>query len=261
MHHHSQAENTADSAGFPWKGRSFEQHSDAFVDDRGETPPELAEALAGFRAGRYRQHEVVRVFATSRVLIPLLTVAGDVGLTPDGRTVDKTQELSIVTVQAPDGRSVLPVFSSVAAMQRWNPEARPVPNYGRNVAVAALDDGNSLVILDPTSPETEFGIRRPSLWALAQATEIEPCWEDALVLAAFEASIAGEDAVQSVALSCGDPEARLIAPELLVSLKVQAGLAQDELGALTGRLQQRWAVSEVIADRVDSIALRIIATD
>lgn len=259
MHDHSQPHNTTDSAGFPWQGRSFEQHSDAFANDQGETPPELAEALAAFRAGEIGQQDVLRVFATSRLLIPLLTVAGDVGLTPDGRTVDKTQELSIVTVQAPDGRSVLPVFSSVAAMQRWNPEARPVPNYGRNVAVAALDDGNSLVILDPTTPETEFGLRRPALWALAQGAEGVPCWQDAAVQGEFEASVSGEDAVNSVTLSCGDPEARLIAPELLVSLGLRAGLAQDDLAALTTRLQQRWAASEVIADRVDSIALRIAA--
>jgi hypothetical protein len=257
MHDHSQPQNTADSAGFPWEGRSFDAQSDVFANDAGETPAELAQVIADFRAGKASQADVVAVFATARVLIPLLTVAGDIGETPDGRTVDKTQELSIVTVQAPDGRKVLPVFSSVAAMNRWNPDARPVPNFGRNVAVAALDDDNDLVILDPTTQEMEFGIRRPALWALTQDALHTPSWLDDAVAAEFTASIATEPDVLSVTLANGDPDARLMSPELLVTLALTPGLSQDALAQVVQRLQTRWGASAIIAERVDSMTLRL----
>lgn len=257
MHDHTQHHNTADSAGFPWEGRSFEAQSDAFANDAGETPPKLAQIMAAFRAGNAGHPEVLDVFADSRVLIPLLTVAGELGETPDGRLVDKTQELSIVTVQAPDGRSVLPVFSSVAAMNRWNAEARPVPNFGRNVALAALDDGNDLVILDPMTPEMEFGLRRPALWALAQSAQYTPSWADDAVAAAFAESILDESAARTVTLASGDHDARLLSPELLVTLALEPGLSQDALAELIQRLQARWAASSIIADRVDSMMLRL----
>lgn len=257
MHDHSHPQNAADSAGVPWEGRSFETQSDAFANDAGETPPELARVMAEFHAGRASQTDVVAVFATARVLIPLLTVAGDIGETPDGRTVDKTQELSIVTVQAPDGRKVLPVFSSVSAMNRWNPDARPVPNFGRNVAIAALDDGNDLVILDPTTHEMEFGIRRPALWALAQDALHTPSWLDEAVATEFSASIADEPDVHAITVTSGDPEARLMAPELLVTLALKSGLSQDALAEVVQRLQGRWGASAIIAERVDSMMLRL----
>jgi len=259
MGEHEVPTNSSDSAGFPWQGRSFEQHSEDFAGDIGLTPPELADVIARFQAGKATHQEVADIFSSARVLIPLLTVAGEVGETPDGRIVDKTQELSIVTVQAPDGRNVLPVFSSVEAMKHWNPDARPVPNYGRTAALAALNDGNELLILDPTHPNTEFGFRRPILWAIANGEARVPCWRDDEVLSEFERSIQNEEAVRSVTLDCGDREARLVSPELIVLLELEAGLNQAQLAQLLERLQARWAASQTIAERVDSMTVRVTA--
>ena len=88
-----------------------------------------------------------------------------------GLAVDKTQELSIVTVAAPDGRRVLPVFTSVAAMSRWDAAARPVPADGVRTAVAASADDTDLIVIDPGS-ETEFVLRRPAVWAIAQGVAV-----------------------------------------------------------------------------------------
>src|SRR5690606_14137168 len=94
---------------------------------------------------------VVDAFRNARLLIPLVAEAGDEGVNDRGVRVDKTQELSIVTVGGPDGRAVLPVFSSVATMAAWNDAARPVPADGRRVALAAASEGTDLVVIDPTS--------------------------------------------------------------------------------------------------------------
>lgn len=247
----------SDSAGVPWAGRSFAQNPHAA--DRGDAPAALAEALRRFRAGEVGQSAVIAEFGAARLLIPLLAELGDGGteLGEHGLAIDKSQELSIVTVEGPDGRRVLPVFASVGAMSRWNPSARPVPADGVRVALAAADDGTDLVVLDPGS-ETEFVLRRPAVWAVAQLHEWQPPFESAAVQAAFARSIERELAVLGVTLHAGDPRARLAGPELVVRLELVAGLTRDELDAMTARLAHRWAADDVIATAVDSLSVKLV---
>lgn len=252
-HDHS---HLTDSAGQPWAGRQFEPT--AFADDDGSAPAALVESLRRFRSGEVPESAVVDELRVSRLLIPLVANLGESGVNEHGVTVDKSAELSIVTVAGPDGRNVLPVFSSVAAMQLWNPQARPVPSEAVRVALAAADECTDLVVLDPTSP-TEFVVRRPALWAIAQSLPWSPSYLDPEVGQAFRGSAEGEPAVSSVTLSAGDADARLRGPELVVTLALVAGLDQSALDALLARLQERWSQSEVVANRVDSLAVRLTA--
>jgi hypothetical protein len=244
-----------DSAGVPWAGRHFEQSRSS--DDDGAAPAELIEAIAQFRAGSGGEQSVVAVIIQSRLLIPLVAALGHSGVGPHGHIVDKSAELSIVTVAGPDGRDVLPAFSSVAAMQAWNPQARPVPADAVRVALAAASEQTDLVVLDPTAP-TEFVIRRPALWAIAQSQPWIPSYLDPEVLDEFMASAVSESSVASFELAPGDPDARLAGPELVVTLALAPGLDQQSLDALLMRLQTRWAASELIAARVDSLAVKLI---
>ncbi|MBG6239857.1 hypothetical protein IWX78_002847 [Mycetocola sp. CAN_C7] len=249
--------NSADSAGQPWEGRSFDDN--AFSSDDGSAPPHLIDALTRFRSGSTGESEVVDAFRTARLLIPLVAHAGDVGVGPNGQIVDKTQELSIVTVAGPDGRNVLPVFSSVMAMSVWNPIARPVPADGVRVALAAASEQTDLVVLDPTS-ETEFALRRPALWAVAQSQPWQPGYLDPDVLGAFLTSVRTELAVLDVRLDAGDRSARLSGPEVVVRLELIDGLTRAELDATLNRLAQRWAADDTIATRVDSLRVTLAAS-
>ena len=241
-----------DSAGQPWAGRTFEANTAA--DDDGAAPAHLIEAIRRFRARELGEVEVVDALRTSRLLVPLVPHLGEDGLSEHGH--DKTQELSIVTVVGPDGRTVLPAFTSVAAMSAWNPKARPIPVQAQRVALAAASEQTDLVVVDATSA-TEFVIRRPALWAIAEQQSWIPSYLDESVLDAFADSAAGESAVRSVALGAGDSDSRLAGPELVVVLTLASGLDQLALDALLARLQQRWAASEVIAHRVDSMTVRL----
>ena len=243
-----------DSAGVPWEGRSFD-HAES-SDDDGSAPAKLLEALKRFRSRELGEAEVVDEVRVSRLLIPLVAHAGDVGVAPGGHLVDKTQELSIITVAGPDGRSVLPAFTSVAAMAHWNPGARPIPADGVRVALAAASEGTDLVVLDATS-DTEFAIRRPALWAMAQDRPWQPSYLDESVLAEFMAAADGEDAIVAIQLAPGDPDARLAGPELLVQLSLMKGLDEIALAELLGREQERWSASELIAERVDSMTVKL----
>jgi hypothetical protein len=114
----------ADSAGIPFDGREFRPHP--FDGDDGSAPEVLARALSGWQGEQSAEAmvDVVEALRESRVLVPLLAEAGEFGLTDEGKTVDKTQELSIVSVKGPDGKPVAVCFSDVEAMATWNPSAR-----------------------------------------------------------------------------------------------------------------------------------------
>ncbi|PRY69732.1 type III secretion system (T3SS) SseB-like protein [Glaciihabitans tibetensis] len=246
-----------DSAGVPWEGRAFEHNPGS--DDDGSAPERLVEALRRFRSRELGEAEVVAALRESRLLIPLVAVLGEAGQNDSGQIVDKTQELSIVTVAGPDGRTVMPVFTSVAAMAAWNPRARPVPADAVRVALAAASEGTELVVLDPTS-STEFVLRRPALWAIAQGRPWRPCYLDEEVLDEFLRSAEPEDSVVAVQLSSNDPDARLAGAELLVHLSLMDGLDRKALAELLERLGKRWGENEIIALRVDSMRVQLAAT-
>ncbi len=246
--------SSADSAGVPWAGRSFQPNPNAADDGRAD--PALVAALTAFHAGAAGPEAVVDALREARLLIPLLAEVGDIGLAPDGHRVDKTQELSLVTVEGPDGRPVLPAFTSVDTMRAWNPVARPIPVEARRVALAAGSDG-SVIVLDPASP-TRFALRTPALAAIAVGERWLRPWADEVVITAFAGSVRTEPAVHSLELAPGDASAEFAGPELVVRLGIAPGLAQAELDALLARLAGVWQ-DTAIAERVDSIAIQAVA--
>jgi len=245
----------ADSAGVPWEGRRFD--SNPHAGDDGSADPQLLAALTSFRAGSGDQVAVIDAYRSARLLIPLLAEKGESGVGAHGLTVDKTQELSIVTVAAPDGRSVLPVFTSVTTMARWDAAARPIPVDGVRTAVAASADDTDLIVIDPGS-DTEFVIRRPAVWAIAQGIAWEPSFASPEVVAGLHESVGGELAIIDLSVEAGDPGARLRGPELVVRLELIHGLDQSELDAVLARLAKRWAADHRVAVLVDSLTVKLI---
>lgn len=248
----------SDSAGVPWEGRHFEANPHA--SDDGSADPALLAALTAFRAGSGDQVAVVDALRHARVLIPLVAEKGDEGIGAHGLRVDKTQELSIVTVAAPDGRKVLPVFSSVEALGRWDPKARPIPVEAVRAALAASAEQTDLIVLDPTS-DTEFVVRRPAVWAIAQGQPWVPSFADPDVFLGLQESIAGELAVIDLELEQGDPDARLRGPELIVRLRLMSGLDRGELDAVLARLARRWSTDDRVATLVDSLSVKLDRVD
>ncbi len=248
---------SADSAGVPWEGRSFQEN--AHASDDGSADADLFAALAAPRDGAHALTRVVDALRSARVLVPLVAEKGDEGVGVNGLRVDKTQELSLVTVAAPDGRTVLPVFSSVDTMRAWDPSARPIPVDGRRAALGAAGDQTDLVVVDPAS-ETEFVVRRPAVWAIAQGEPWEPSFVSPDVFRGLQESIAHELAVLDVSMASGDPAARLRGPELIVTLHLVEGLDQAQLDAVLSRLARRWAADDRIAVQVDSLTVKLRRT-
>lgn len=250
-----ETEAPADSAGVPWEGRSFDANPHA--GDDGSADPALQAALAAFREGTGSAAAIVDAYRSARLLIPLVAEKGDEGVGPTGLRVDKSQELSIVTVAAPDGRRVLPVFSSVGAMTAWDPRARPVPADGIRTALSAAADDTELIVLDPGSA-TEFVLRRPAVWAIGQGLPWEPAHESPEVFMGLQQSIGSELAVLDLSVASGDPEGRLRGPELVVRLQLVDGLDKPQLDAVLQRLAARWAADDRIAVLVDSLTVKLV---
>lgn len=246
-----------DSAGQPWEGRRFESNPSA--SDDGSAPAAYLAALANLRAGSSALVDVVDVVRGCRFLIPLVAVAGETGLTEVGVLVDTTQELSIITVAGPDGRPVLPVFSSVDAMRRWRPDARPVPADAVRVALAAASEHTDRVVIDAGSPDTLLVVPRPAVWAIARGLPWLPAAEDPAVLEAIARPAAQHPEIWGVTLVAGDPLGRGEAAEVVVRLGIEPGVTPARLREITTALSARWALEAIVAERIDSLSVQPIA--
>ena len=244
----------ADSAGRPWEGRSFDQN--AFADDDGKAPAALLEVISKFRAGEAGAEDVVDQIRVSRLLVPLLANLGESEEGAHGQKVDKSAELSIVTVKSPDDQDSLVVFSSVESMSLWNKEARPVPTDAIRVSLAAASQMSTRVVLDPGS-ETEFVIRRPAIAKIAQSLPWVPPEKNPMVLKVLKDSVMGEKLVLEIAASTADPQARLKGAELEVSLQLQPGAAPDEVRQLIERVSSFWSRSADFASAVDTVSIKL----
>ncbi len=252
---HINPDPRADSAGVPWDGRHFE--SNPHSNDDGSADPTLASAIDNFKAGKALAETVIAALANARLLVPLVANLGEAGEGAHGQVVDKSADLSIVSVTSPDGQVALPVFSSVASMQVWNPKARPVPIEAPRVALAAASEKNTRIILDPGSP-SQFVVRQNAFQALAQQSPWSHPSRDPGVKAAFKAAIDVESAVENYAIQDGDPAAALTGPEVMVYLKLVPGLAASDLNQVLERLSLAWAQSPEIAAKVDSLGLKLV---
>jgi len=244
----------ADSAGVPWAGRGFEPNN--FANDDGSADPALIFALEALRGGCGNVEAVVDAFRSARLLVPLLAKLGESEIGAHGQVVDKSADLSIVTVETPDQQNGLPVFSSVESMKTWNPNARPVPVDAAKAALAAAQEGNTRIILDAGSP-TEFVIRRPAIAAVAQGLPWMHPVKDERVKVAFAAATAGAPEILSFELIDLDPQSVLAAAEVQLQLRLVANLERDELDRVLQGLAKALAESSDIAEYVDSLRVKL----
>ncbi|PZR55572.1 SseB family protein [Xylanimonas oleitrophica] len=239
------------------------QPTSQFAGDDGTADAELARLLDGYRTGAAALREVVARLAATRVLVPVLAeldVAETVVVDGQEMHVDKEASAGVVALAAPDGRRALPVFTSVAAMQAWRASARPVPVEATRAALSAVSEDWALLVLDPAGPVT-VTVPRPAVWALAQGKEWRPALvpqQDGVVVDAevAEAVRLAAEPVQHVVRVAAQPGRKA---EVAVVLSIDAGLDRAGLDAVLRQVNARLGASEVVAERVDSLELRIAA--
>ncbi len=232
-----------------------------FAGDDGQADPALSAALSAVAGAAdpsermARLERVVEALSASRLIVPVVAVLGESGESSlTGLASDKSADMALVTLTAPDGRKVLPVFSGAGALAAWDDRARPVPVSTRRAALAAVEEGCELFVVDPAS--TAVVVPRPAVWCLAQGETWVPSPRHPEVAGAVEHAVAGEPSVTSARSEPGGgPGGR--GAELVVVLTVRPGLDRPALDLLTARVSAALGASDAVAALVDSVRLRL----
>jgi hypothetical protein len=118
----------------------------ASADTRRLIAAALAEAtpLAYLRA--------IAALCGDRLLVPVVATATRFGETVAGVASDEEAEMSVVSLQAQDGRRALLAFTGLDALQSWQPDARPVPVTVDRAAQAARTEDLTAVLIDVAGP-------------------------------------------------------------------------------------------------------------
>jgi hypothetical protein len=120
--------------------------TEAFVDDDGSCPPLLARALeSGVPIA------VAAALRQERLLVPVVKAPEGSLPEDDADPCGTGDAMASVTFLANDGRTALLAFSSMDALRAWNPEARPLPRPGREIAASAMAGGMDALIIDIAS--------------------------------------------------------------------------------------------------------------
>lgn len=137
-----------------------------FPGDTGEADPAVAAALVEYAEGRAPYVAVLAALCAARVLVPVVAVLGEVEYDENGLPREKSADMATVLMTGADGRQGLLAFTSLASLQAWQADARPVPVRVRDAAEAALHDGATALLVDLAGP-VPFVIEERDLRPLA----------------------------------------------------------------------------------------------
>ncbi|WP_084129998.1 SseB family protein [Demequina sp. NBRC 110055] len=224
-----------------------------FADDDGSADAHLAQALIRHSRGKAPLADVVDALAYARVLIPVLAQGEQRHMGKHGLEQDAVASTGVVAVQMPDGRAALPVFTDVDAVQAWNAQARPIPAEGPRAALAAIAEGWSSLVVNP-GMETVL-IPRPAVWALGQGQPWQPAIEDGVVSDAIRDAIVTAVTLDEALRAVDAVPGR--GAEIAVVLTLVGGLTRPEVDAVVERVQRELSHSDVVAQRIDSLELRL----
>jgi hypothetical protein len=234
-----------DSAGVPFGGR--ELSGTGFDGDSGAADPALTTALAE----PLDEVALMAAVAGARLLVPI--VAEPVAVDASGEhTVEKQTDMAAVTLVAPDGTRALPVFSSMAAITAWDPQARPVPVTAARAAQAAVSERCDVMVVDLAGPHT-VALRPSMVWALAQQRDWLPAHDDETVRRAVAAAVREQEAVLAHEIGPGAPGEGV----LRVTLRLTPGLDSATVQAVATAVGERLATDGEIRARIDGLAFSI----
>ena len=250
--HFQEKSPLTDTAGVSWEGRDYSVSP--FPGDDGSMPVSVAAALTAHRAGEDpHRRQLVAALTTARVLVPIMAVATETGTTAHGLTGDNGADMAMVSITAPDGTTVLPLFTSVGALGAWRSDARPVPVVGPQAAQAAVQEGCTALLLDAATPESEGGpilLPRSVLWALAQGREWIPPHQDPELAETLQRIGAGSsDQVTGLTARAGERA------EVDLHLQLRPGLTAAEVRTVVDAVTARLGEEQIVAVRISSLRL------
>ena len=207
---------------YSWRVSALAGGESRFRDDDGSAEPLTAAALSAFGVGTGSEHAVLTALAQSRLLVPVVATAsedheedaGEDGATgaearpPRGAEPhdgvlrgEKHSEMSLATLIGRDGRRAVPAFTSLDALTRWRPGARPVPTAAGHVWRAAVAD-SCAVVVDIAGP-VPLAVDGARLAALASGQPVPLPHQDPDVLATVRAAAGAQAAITGLSFASG----------------------------------------------------------
>lgn len=226
--------------------RSLNAAEPQFSGDDGAADPAVSAALAAYAAGRGSEHAALDALASSRLLVPVVAVlteeasggdeatgdseTGDSAIPDTGLRGEKSTEMALPTLIGRDGRAAVLAFTSLAALTRWRPDARPVAVPAARAWQAGAEEA-SAVVIDVAGP-VPVAVEGARLAALAAGRPAPLPHQDPDVLAALHAALGHEQLIVQASLTTPDQRAGWEygpRPEDLPDLAARSGA---DLGAL-----------------------------
>jgi hypothetical protein len=165
-----------------------------FSDDDGSADPRLAAALAGYAEDPGAEPGVLAALPGARLLVPVVAILGEAEEGSDGLRREKTSDMAVPTIQAPDGRRGLPAFTSVENLARWRADARPVAVPFVQALRAVAQEQADTLLIDLAGP-TPYALSGAALRALAAGRDGVDPLADESVRRAVRDAVAAEPGV------------------------------------------------------------------
>ena len=137
-----------------------------FAGDDGSADPQLLVALNlnAQMPSALTANSIVNALTTSRLLVPVVAQVDTVN--EDG--TEKDSHIAQVTFKSADGRVGLPAFTSIQALQDWDPKARPIAQWATAIAKSCVESDLDALLIDMASPH-RFAVQGLALLQLASA--------------------------------------------------------------------------------------------
>jgi hypothetical protein len=132
---------SGDTPNNPGGGRTI--IGSAFGSDDGSADPALR-ALLETKSATARER-----IGVARLLVAVVAVADEID---HESGADKDSHMAVVSMVNAAGERGLLAFTGLDAMALWDRAARPVPVTGVAAARAALEDGNTAMVIDVCGP-------------------------------------------------------------------------------------------------------------
>lgn len=240
--------------------RSLNAAESQFAGDDGAADPAVLTALAAYAAGQGSEHAALNALASARLLVPVVAVlteeasgdteaaeateaaggtkaAGDSGAEGSGDGPgrglrrEKSTEMALPILIGHDGRAAVLAFTSLDALTRWRPDARPVAVPAARAWQAGAEEASAVVIdVAGPVPVTVEGAR---LAALAAGRPAPLPHQDPDVLAALHAALGNEPLIVQASLTTPGQQAGWEygpRPEDLPDLAARSPADLDALG-------------------------------
>ncbi|MCL2732637.1 MAG: SseB family protein [Actinomycetia bacterium] len=193
-----------------------------FSDDDGSADPALAAALDRYATARAAgtggasgagtgadalaaaEAAVVAALHGARLLVPVVAVLGEAETGEDGLRREKSSDMAVPVIQAPDGRRALPAFTATDALARWRPDARPVAVPLHQALQALAHEQAGTLLIDLAGPVV-YELTGAALRAAARGPGGQDPLADPDVRAALRAAVAAQPGVARAHLVPGQP--------------------------------------------------------